>query len=66
MSVRGWVTATTTPNWCATSATLGYLRPEWTTLDATYGLGRFWKLWRPEVLIGNDLHTEADTHHSFT
>lgn len=47
-------------------ATLGYLRPEWTTLDATYGLGRFWKHWRPDVLVANDRYTEADTHYSFT
>jgi hypothetical protein len=37
-------------------ATLGYLRPEWRTLDCTYGLGRFWKLWHPTVLVASDLH----------
>lgn len=34
---------------------LGYLRDNWLTLDPTYGLGRFWTLWRPRVLIGLDL-----------
>lgn len=32
-----------------------YLRPEWLTLDPTYGLGRFWTRWRPERLIAHDL-----------
>lgn len=36
---------------------LGYLenRP---TLDPTYGLGRFWTVWRPDVLVGCDLNPE--------
>jgi len=34
---------------------LGYLRPEWLTLDPTYGLGRFWTLWQPGDLIACDL-----------
>ncbi len=33
---------------------LGYLRADWRTLDPTYGLGRFWTLWRPP-LVGCDL-----------
>lgn len=38
-------------------ARLGYLRPEWSTLDCTYGLGRFWTVWAPQVLTACDLHT---------
>lgn len=34
---------------------LGYLRPEWVTWDATFGEGTFWRLWRPDSLIGTDL-----------
>lgn len=34
---------------------LGYLRDEWSTLDPTYGLGRFWALWRPIELVASDL-----------
>lgn len=34
---------------------LGYLRDEWTTLDATWGLGNFWDHWKPRHLIGSDL-----------
>lgn len=41
-------------------ATLGYLRSEWRTLDPTWGTdegqGRFWKLWRPDVLVASDLY----------
>lgn len=34
---------------------LGYLDDEWLTWDATYGLGTFWKVWRPQYLIGTDI-----------
>lgn len=36
-------------------ARLGYLRPEWTTLDATHGHGTFWTHWQPHTLLGVDL-----------
>lgn len=36
-------------------AQLGYLRPEWLTLDPTYGYGTFWKQWRPDRLVACDL-----------
>lgn len=39
----------------ADCARLGYLRDEWSTLDPTYGLGTFWRKWRPNRLIGTDL-----------
>lgn len=42
----------------ADCARLGYLRSEWRTLDCTYGLGTFWKLWRPEVLVGTDIEED--------
>ena len=42
------------------AAQLGWL-PE-PVFDATYGLGRFWSEYKPETLITNDLHTEADHH----
>lgn len=37
----------------ADCAELGYLRPEWTTLDPTYGRGTWWKVWQPAWLIGH-------------
>jgi hypothetical protein len=46
--------------------TLGYLRPEWHVLDATYGLGRFWTLQCPDHLVTNDLHTQATWRRDFT
>lgn len=36
-------------------ARLGYLRSDWKTLDPTYGLGTFWKRWRPTDLVMCDL-----------
>jgi hypothetical protein len=35
----------------ADCAQLGYLRPDWLTLDPTYGRGIWWKRWRPNVLV---------------
>lgn len=37
-----------------------YLDPADVILDATYGRGRWWSEWRPDVLITNDRFTEAD------
>lgn len=34
---------------------LGYLKDDDLVLDPTYGLGVFWKNWRPENLIASDL-----------
>ena len=39
-------------------ARLGYL--DGTVLDATYGLGTFWKDFKPDTLITNDLYKPAD------
>lgn len=39
----------------ADCAALGYLREEWRTLDPTYGVGTFWKKWRPQNLVASDL-----------
>ncbi len=46
-------------------ARLGYLRKDWRTLDPTYGLGNFWKLWKPDDLVGTDilLGQEFDFRH---
>lgn len=41
---------------------LGYLRDEWSTLDPTYGLGRFWTLWRPSALTCHDLNPAKAPH----
>lgn len=38
-------------------ARLGYLRPEWRTLDPTYGRGIWWKRWRPDELVCHDRDT---------
>jgi hypothetical protein len=47
-------------------AALGYIHGY--VLDMTYGLGRFWKSYRPDRLLTNDLDrtTDADTHKDFT
>lgn len=34
---------------------LGYIGDDDQVLDATYGLGRWWTIWRPTLLIGTDL-----------
>lgn len=49
-------------------ARLGYLRSDWLTLDATYGLGNFWKVWRPphNRLITLDQYTPAQIKADFT
>jgi hypothetical protein len=44
-------------------AKLGYL--EGHVLDATYGLGTFWKRWQPEKLTTNDLYCEAEHRYDF-
>lgn len=33
-----------------------HLNRTWRTLDLTYGLGRFWTIWRPDYLVGCDLN----------
>lgn len=40
---------------------LGYLRSDWLTLDPTYGLGTFWRLWQPKTLVKADLYTHDIT-----
>ena len=46
-------------------ARLGYLGANWHVLDATYGLGRFWTIWRPALLTTNDLDTSRQSHHHY-
>lgn len=36
-------------------ARLGYLHEDWVTCDPTYGLGKFWTLWKPAELLASDL-----------
>lgn len=36
--------------------TLGYLNDHDSILDPTYGLGRFWSIWRPYRLVRSDLN----------
>jgi hypothetical protein len=44
-------------------ARLGYL--DGSVLDATFGEGKFWTEYRPEVLVTNDLHKPADLRVDF-
>ena len=39
---------------------LGYLTPDMVVLDATYGKGRFWNVWKPETLIKSDIEDLPD------
>lgn len=34
---------------------LGHLRPDWSTLDPTWGKGNFWTAWQPDVLVASDV-----------
>lgn len=43
----------------ADMARLGYLRPDWLTLDPTYGRGNWWTTWRPERLVTHDLRLDG-------
>lgn len=52
MSIADWPT---NGHLIASCAQLGYLRPEWRTLDPTYGLGTFWTVWSPSELVAHDL-----------
>lgn len=47
-------------------ARLGYLYRHWLVLDPTYGLGNFWKEWRPDNLITGDLFTKSQAILDFT
>ena len=55
MTVYAISDATTNAQLIAQCAQLGHLTADMTTLDATYGLGRFWTVWRPDRLYGCDL-----------
>jgi len=39
----------------ADCARLGYLHEDWLTLDPTYGMGTFWKVFRPRSLVAHDI-----------
>jgi len=34
---------------------LGYLRADWSVMDATFGKGVWWKRWRPDSLVEHDI-----------
>lgn len=55
LAIDKWVT---NADLIADCARLGYLRPEWRTLDVTYGYGTFWKVFRPDELVGCDINPE--------
>lgn len=46
---------------------LGYLSDDMVILDATYGQGRFWSLWRPKALLTNDwdVTSRSDFHFDY-
>jgi hypothetical protein len=52
LAINKW---TTNGHLIADVARLGYLRPEWVTLDPTYGYGTFWQQWQPNNLLRCDI-----------
>ena len=52
MAATSWVDSAALVEDCVK---LGYLRPEWRTLDPTYGRGSWWRRWRPDQLVCHDL-----------
>ena len=44
----------------AAAARLGHLRSDWVTLDASYGSGVFWRVFRPAQLIACDIEPKSD------
>lgn len=45
--------------------TLGYIDDTDAALDATYGLGVWWKVYRPPDLVTNDLRSDYDTDYHY-
>jgi hypothetical protein len=64
------VTVLAAHNWATNAdliadvAKLGYLDGH--VYDCTYGLGNFWKKWRPESFLGTDLYAADVAHIDFT
>lgn len=54
-TVMGMSTAKNNAELIAQCAQLSYLDTTWTTLDCTYGEGRFWRRWHPHTLTACDL-----------
>ena len=52
MAITQWPT---NADLIADVARLGYLHEDWLTLDPTYGLGTWWKKWRPHKLVAHDI-----------
>lgn len=59
-AVRVIGTRTTNAQAIADCRTLGYLDDDHSVLDLTYGLGRFWKHYRPARLVANDIDPRRD------
>lgn len=57
LSATAWPT---NADMIADVAKLGYLRKEWITLDPTYGLGTWWRKWKPNMLWACDLHPHPE------
>lgn len=55
MTVRAWNDWRTNAELIADVHELGWLRDTDRVLDCTYGLGVFWKLWKPRLFIGCDI-----------
>lgn len=55
MAAGSWAT---NADLIADCARLGYLRKEWRTIDPTWGGGKFWTVWQPDVLVGSDINPE--------
>jgi hypothetical protein len=45
--------------------TLGYLNKDQFILDATFGKGRFWTKWEPDLMWANDINPDRDTLYDF-
>lgn len=58
MTVRAWNDWPTNADLIADVAKLGWLRDDDRVLDCTYGLGVFWKKWRPRRFVGCDIDVD--------
>lgn len=58
MTVRAWNDWPTNADLIVDVARLGWLRDDDRVLDPTYGLGVFWKKWRPRRFVGCDIDPE--------
>ena len=54
-AVRAIGTRRTNAELIADCAKIGYLKKDDMVADVTYGLGRFWDAWSPDILLASDL-----------